>query len=377
MEQHIFMKKTVRLKYITLGAGRKLDYSSAIDLNLKGNTLEIKINNPDANMQTDFADFEAIAFCARSSNANLKIVLNYDALCWDGNDWGKNPIDFTKVNRIGQGNNGVEAKYCHYARFLYRAWKMNTLYEWFEIGSVNGKEVSKFGDLYETALNDNKLFFNDPSKDSGIKDGTEITENHLEKWFVLNIRKKNTKVENLLQNVSELHDQFPCGLFYGSSYDEAVHCKNRIFNTGYFDLWGHNNGKEVYLFELKKDGNNKLGIISELFFYSCLMKDFIHIVKTTEFQNHVDNKKTFYRGFKEFVEQAKNSDSVKAFFLVPDFHPFITGNNNAENNMKALLGVMNTRKDNVQFGRCWFNQGDIVGNDVAKFISILKSDWKK
>ena len=62
-------------KTILLNSG-KLAYSSAIDLKKENGKLEILINNPDVNMQTDFSDFEAIAFCARSSNANLKIVLN-------------------------------------------------------------------------------------------------------------------------------------------------------------------------------------------------------------------------------------------------------------------------------------------------------------
>ncbi len=364
-------------KTIPLNSG-KLAYSSAIDLKEKNGKLEILINNPDVNMQTDFSDFEAIAFCARSSNVNLKVELSYKALYWNGNDWGKNPIDFTKVNRIVQGKR-VGANYCHYARFLYRAWKMDELYEWFTISDDNRNEVLKFGDLYKTALAENKLFFNDPSKDSEIKNGNEITENHLEKWFALHARKKDNKAVNILQNVSELYDQFPCGLFYGDSYKEAVHCKNRIFNTGYFDLWGYKGGKEIYLFELKKNDNKKLGIISELFFYSCLMKDFLHIVNSTEFQNHIVQKRAFHRGFEKFVEQAKISNSVKACFLVPDFHSFITENANdtqkRDKNMSALLKVMNTRKDNVQYECLWFNQDEIVGNNVAEFITALKNDW--
>ena len=69
------------------------------------------------------------------------------------------------------------------------------------------------------------------------------------------------------------------------------------------------------MYELKEDKNKHLGIISELFFYSCLMSDFKKIAP---------DKGTDQRGFSKFL-QANNK--IKAFFLAPSFHSFIDGPN--------------------------------------------------
>lgn len=385
MKRGVCMTNSVKYRKLTLSEGRMLAYSTKIDLSLENDTLKIKINMPNENMQTDYANFEAIAFCAKSAVEKLKVILSYTDLYWNGKDWGKNPIDFTIKNRVGQGEK-IGAKYCHYARFLYRAWKMKELYnDWFSVSDTNKTEVVKFGDLYQNALNseNEKLFFSDPKKKSDIKDVTEITENHLEKWFVEYTKKSNndkniqhkqkTWGEKLLG--VELHDQFPCGVFYGNNYNEAVHGMNRVFNTGYFDLWGFNKKEDTYyLCELKKKGNEKLGIVSELFFYSCLMKDLIRIATSKEFKDHFKKKRKMYRGFNEFVDGARINAAVKAFFLIPDFHSFIKGKQEDEtkNNFKKLLAVMNTRNDSVKFDYIWFDQDEIVGDSPADFIDELK-----
>ncbi len=377
-------------------ACRKLQYSKKMKLEQKDNgknqVLVIKIDNPTINMQKDDADFEAIAFCAKSAEPNLKVILCYESLGWIEKDkkWGTDatgrniPIDFTQGKRIGAQFKTIDPDICHYARFLYRAYKMKELYaDWFEIDGKNKNEVDTFEKLYKKALNQGNLFFSDPGSSSNIKDDNGFTENHLEKWFVLNTRNGTAIDSKYCENFPcdlELHDQFPCGIFYGKTYDDAKKEKNRVFNTGYFDLWGcDKKNNQMYIFELKKKGNEKLGIVSELFFYSCLMKDFIIISQSKEFKNHIQNKndKEMFRGFKEFKTVVPNCREIKAFFLVPKFHPFITEGKNKrgarDNNMRKLLDVMNMRGDNVKHGCIWFKQDTII---KSGFIKNLIKEWK-
>ncbi len=384
------MKLDKQNRIIVFHDGSTLPYSDYLDLELMQRDgvklLNIKVKQPTSNMQEDDVDFEAIAFCARSRAADLKVNLSYldEFGGWNGRVWIDSPIDFTKRER---NIKRINDNYFHYSRFLYRAWKMQELYgEWFSVCDANGnnnkKEVTEFGCLYKKALEDKFLFFSDPDRNSGIKDVSSIAENHLEKWFVIHTH-NDYKATTILQNKIKLFDQFPCGVLYGRTYNEAVHERNRIFNKGCFDLWGYNEGKDIkdiFLYELKeKENTNKLGIISELFFYSCLMQDFVCIAKQQGFKEHISRKRKFFRGLDEFAKHAEKADNVKAFFLVPGFHSFITGNINGKNrrneNMNRLLEVMNKRNDNVQYGCLWFKQEDIVGVDELKFIKKLKQDW--
>ena len=341
---------------------RKLNYSPHIDLNyderIAPNQLTIKVNKVTANMQDNEADFEAIAFCAKSINNKFEVTLEYKAL----KEW-----DIAKNDWIG----------------IYRAFKMKELYPWFKISNDNSDEVDKFGKLYTEALSNNKLRFNLPESDSGIKENNTIKENHLEKWFVLNTHKqsRNKIFDNLhLLKSIQLHDQLPCGLFYGNKIPDDISEKTRIFNTGYFDLWGIYQG-EFCLFELKKKGNNKLGVISELFFYSCLVKDYLYILKNnkTDFAKMDD-----YRGYKDFDKLDFNQEiKIRSYFLVPSFNVFITGYNRdistrvkiRESNMKQLLKVLNERTDNVQYDCIWFNQDEITAGKEKEFIDGLKEAW--
>ena len=92
-------------------------------------------------------------------------------------------------------------------------------------------------------------------------------------------------------------------------------------STSYFtggpsaiDLWGIAGDKGLFLFELKKAENKKLGALAELFFYSMVMND-------------------VQRGVLGFGPTKANTDgayhaipktkSIDAYILAPDFHPLI------------------------------------------------------
>ena len=198
----------------------------------------------------------------------------------------------------------------------------------------------------------------EPDRDSGVKRGDTISENHLEKWFVLHAGEDEflkiiPEWENKCDNIA-LYDQFPCGLFYVNKENP-----NRLFNHGAFDLWGIDGEGNICLFELKEEKNHSLGIISELFFYSCLIKDFKSIVKNSPMEKK-------FRGFDKFCE-AKGD--IKAYFLAPKLYSFI------EDNMSAVLEKMNERNDGVTYDYIGFNQDKVVGGNVEAFIEKLREEW--
>lgn len=329
-----------------------IPYSDKMECNYdsKDITLEIYIKFPMENMQEDYANFEAIAFSVWSIAPNVKVVLKFDH-----SDWGDK---FPLPNYIdSQNKKRVSSYYQHYMRFLYRAYKMRSLYKNFTIYKENVSEVDLFENLFKGAKSSNSLCITVPKSKSSVKDQDKITENHIEKWFVIKSRDENntnTEVNKLKSqtNVGYLYDQFPCGLFYDVNTPSE---EKRIFNTGYFDLWGIDENNDICLFELKKPGNTKLGIISELFFYSCLAKDFKDIGKPN------DRKKV--RGYNVFMNANKK---IKAYFLVPEFHSFI------DNHIDSIIKVMNKRADGVEYDYIKFNYENISKDD--SMISI-KKEW--
>ncbi|MBR1285388.1 hypothetical protein JQ597_25385 [Bradyrhizobium sp. AUGA SZCCT0177] len=106
--------------------------------------------------------------------------------------------------------------------------------------------------------------------------------------------------------------QWPVGLF-----GERVAHGNRIFTGGKsaIDLMGIRN-EELVLVELKKDGNRKVGAISELFFYSSLMRDALGGIFKFE-------ERPSKRNCAVTTEDIRRCSSVCAVLLAPKMHPLI------------------------------------------------------
>ena len=106
--------------------------------------------------------------------------------------------------------------------------------------------------------------------------------------------------------------QWPVGLF-----GERVAHGNRIFTGGKsaIDLIGIRNG-ELVLVELKKDGNRKVGAISELFFYSCLMRDALAGVFKFE-------ERPSKRNCAVSTGDIQRCSRICAVLLAPKMHPLI------------------------------------------------------
>lgn len=361
--------------------GKELRYSHEIECKEKGNgDINIYIKNTSANMQEDSSNFESIIISIWSVDRTRIITLRYKPYLGE-NDKGDNHRN-EKWSGLKQyhyiGENGVEyaeAARLHYMRFLYRVMKFRERYgrSGFNIDSSNVDEVNKFEKLYKDSLKNGDLWITKPTTEGGLKGydektnkinyDDEIAENHLEKWFML--RSWKNELPKQLVDVfgnNRLYDQLPCCMFIGEPRSST-----RIFNAGYFDLWGINDKDELCVFELKKSGNDKLGIISELFFYAMLMKDMKQAVKDKYARIQLN-----HRGFKDFKEN-KNENIVNAYFLVPELHSFLEKPGVKDN----FLNILNEANDGIKFGLIYFDQDkDIVKDNKELFYKNLISDWK-
>lgn len=366
-------------KSITI-KGKELRYSSKISLDEKDDSIVIHIHNTVANMQEDSSNFESIIISIWSVDRNITITLKFDSYTgkYDKNPKNRNSEWTSLTQPYYLGKNGkayAEPARLHYMRFLYRVMRFRSKYQGrgFVIDNSNIEEVDKFEKLYTTALQNGELWITKPTVEGGIKGYDKesdsisytgkIAENHLEKWFMIQSKNNNLppQVANVFGN-NRLFDQLPCCMFIGEPSGST-----RIFNAGYFDLWGINDNNELCVFELKREGNVKLGIISELFFYAMLMKDMKEASK-----NKYPGIRSNHRGFGDFINH-KSSSCVNAYFLVPELHSFL------EDPVinKAFIDVLNEGESGVKFGLITFSQESIVGNNTEAFLKKLVSDLKK
>ena len=332
--------------------GKELSVSKFLtcDLNEDDKKLVIKIGEykgfPSATtkMQDDYACFESVAFFTWSVISDCKVILEFIPYTWT-----ESSLDYSNDVKMG-----------HYMRFLYRASKMEELFQnRFEISDNNSDTVNKFRRLYNEALQNGELDYTEPTVKSSITKKPNVLENHLEKWFVMHgiepsLIKKTDKFE---PNIRNYFDQFPCDLFYK---------KERLFCGGAVDLWGiDSSNNQICIFELKRDGEKPLGIISELFFYSCVITDIIDISQKV-------GKRGKYRGSKEFWKVVNSKEIIHAYFLVPKFHSSI------EEQMESITEEMNKRNDTrVEYGYIIFDQGEIIGDDKDAFIKRLNDEWNE
>lgn len=285
----------------------------------------IKIEHPESNMQTDFACFESIAIVAKAKCNYKKITLDFEPIDWTG-----------KLKNLC-------SEQAHYMRFLFRLWKFTDAFDWAEITEDKRGIVEQF----KSAFNSAELVTNIPEKQSTFnkKKGMEHTiENFFAKKEYGQAYFKDLFYNKTGTRLESVFNQFPNGLF-----DGEVAGKHRIFPTGYFDIWGINNSGELCLFELKKDdGNNKLGLLSELLFYATYAHDVL--LGTTAMP---ESEKTF-RGYPEMKKLVRSGKKVNAYFLVGKIHPSISANKD------GILKILNAyRPGQIEFSFIEYDFADI------------------
>jgi hypothetical protein len=274
------------------------DISTDFDLGSK--TLKMTINKPCANMQTDSAAFEAWALILKANGAVQNVELAFAEV---------------NINKSFDFRNLCVCQH-HFMRFLYRVMKFQKQFgDWFKIANCNQEELDQFQREFLKIPKYN----NPPGSDSDYNE-KKGDEHILEKAFIhLEELRKKTGID------FSLFDQFPNGLF---AYEISE--RNRVFNTGYFDLWGIGENGHFNLFELKKPGNTKAGILSELFFYANYAYDLLFSKDNFKMSESVKD----FRGY----DQIKNRKikGINGVFLVTSFHSEI------EKMKDKILQMMNS-----------------------------------
>ncbi len=241
--------------------------------------MEISAAGAIANMQEDKAAFEAWASCLKAHGYE-KVELSL--------------------------NGTVETYNPHYQRFLYRALRFNQGFNWFHLSNTIKSETERF----EKEKLSGKLLINIPAQEVDTK--AHNSESQAERWLVGHPNYLN---DQLGTKIEQFFHQLPVGLF-----QDKVSSKTRIFPgaAAAIDIWGLD-GKAFRLVELKIGGNKNLGVLSELFFYGCFMRD---VLCKWELYTKVANKLNTFRGF-DRLQKAKINEVVAHIFtesLHPELH---------------------------------------------------------
>lgn len=200
----------------------------------------------------------------------------------------------------------------HYQRFLFRVQQFDSLFPWFSIASSQEKD-----ELLKLRTDaGGRYVVTTPKKDreTPLKDACEQIGDARRRELKLEcfIRDHPEELAQLL-GITQLDRQFPVGVFAGS-----VSKANEIFPRGHsaIDLLGVNH-TELFLFELKADNNTRIGILTELFFYSYVMER-THL-KLFEFQQGCFK-------FKIPKEDIASQKAIRAYILAPKWHSLIDVN---------------------------------------------------
>lgn len=321
---------------IELKNGEKIDFPNNIEFEHDETFTEITLNilRPELNMQTDSACFEAWSLLLKLKTSCKKVTLSF-----------KKP-DFEITEYLRNLNSDEQ----HYMRFLYRLSKFKQqMKSWFFVSDKSNIELDFFINEFLSREKTNNI----PSKKSQYN--KEKGDEHvLEKAFM-----KIPSLRNCSNIQFELFDQLPIGLFSG-----AVCKENKIFNTGYIDLWGKNqDDNSLNIFELKDQNNRKVGIISELFFYANIAFDLLHQRDNIK----LNSDECEYRGYKEFIS-LRNSN-VKAWFLVDKLHPSI------EAHPDEILHILNENSP-ISYGIKRYSIDAESFDDIKVQLDCLQSDFQ-
>ena len=282
----------------------------------------IKKNPVCENMQTDNAAFEGWAICLKSWLDNIEKV----ELRWD-------------IPSYETLQNGSSKQ--HYNRFCYRVMRFHEAFsDWFIISKDNQIEISNFA--LEFADIQNNAYSKEPEHKPSLNG---FGETDMEYAMANDLKGKMLFYFNL----DDIDRQFPVGLKKN----------NKQFFTGglsAIDLWGTKENV-LSLIELKYGTKNiKVGIVSELFLYSCVMRDMIKgVIEKPSSTISKASETAFY-------ENARKYRQVKAYMLANEYHPLI------END--AVLNLLNSNKFANDIS-ILFLQRYYTYNETSKQLKII------
>lgn len=293
---------TKKLKTV-FGSWAKLPSNIEFVLENGERNCKIKLNPQkvqNKNMQDNENAFEAWAIALYIAlNESGKIILDVDG----------------KFEQIEYGKKG------HWGRFLYRALRFSEQYKWFELDGDVKEQVNKFEDY----LDKNKFTNNLPKGEAGVKEKYN-NESKVEARFAndVEIRKKFDFFGD-----NPVYRQLPVGLFRISDVSEKGKlCKyskdTKVFTGGKsaIDLWTWNENK-FEVIELKTK-NKMAGIITEIFFYTNYMYDFLVRDTDTFILNecYALSKSRNDRGYNKIAEiwQNEGFKEVQGIMLADEYH---------------------------------------------------------
>lgn len=200
-------------------------------------------------------------------------------------------------------------------------------YSWFNIAEDRIPEVNEMQKLLENKT----IVVNFPQRDCNpVTDPNKKPEAVLERKLV-ELWKKTSPVTD---------EQLPVGLFRNGKVSK----ENTLTPGGasQIDLWQLDNDT-MRIYELKVKGNEAIGIISELMFYVCTIKNIVDgLIKYPD----VSNVKS-YRHFKDFVNAVTNKDikSVIGYFAAPRLHPLLESPKLKD----TILEILNANSFDIRF----------------------------
>jgi len=251
-----------------------------IEFVISGNDAEMWILNDAVgkNMQEDKASFEGWALVLKRWGKFNRIILGWDRPQYDPSS--------------------PEA--AHYQRFLFRVKSFLSDFKlWFSVSPVCQKYLD------ELKINDVNNYYLSPPYNERNNADQRRKEAILEYQYSLG---EWSEPLRKLTNADYLNRQLPVGVFY-----KPVSNKTKILpkNKSAIDIWGISKNNELLLFELKADGNNKIGIITELYFYCCVMQR----IRKGQFlyeKNDIPN-----------LSRISKTNKIKGYFFAPKLHPLI------------------------------------------------------
>lgn len=190
----------------------------------------------------------------------------------------------------------------HYQRFLYRVSRFRDLFsDWFVVDCKDLLHASKLNHAKNLLLNMPMGIAKDVPHPSSLE---AILEKYLvdSGWLAKRFRLK------------KIGRQFPVGLFA-----DKVAKDKMIFTGGKsaVDLVGIDPENTLWVFELKAKGNQPLGIVSELIFYTSMMRD----LALGTFSCQTDEALQF--DGRLHPNEIVGIKTIRGCLLAPAFHPLL------------------------------------------------------
>ena len=277
------------------------EISKVIDSNLPSNidftfleeelTIVLGKESVYSNMQEDVSAFEGWILCVKSALENK------------GYQVKKVNIKFR--DSFQMGDSPKEKQFC------YRLFKCSRNYGW---------KIPEDATIMANVSSLDGAVLTCPKNDAASIEVAQNAEARLERIYI-EAQKKKGKVIN---------QQLPIGLF-----KDKVADVNRLTLTSFLDMWEIEE-ETMRIYELKAKGNNKVGIISELLYYTNMMSDILN----GRFSFEPNSKD--YRGVETLKKSIGEIKHLEGVFLTDTLHPLISENKKKlADTMAFVSGVVN------------------------------------